>query len=319
MTPATGVPGTTGTVRHPDVSEISDLTEGILSPARSAEVRRHLGDCALCADVRASLEEIRAVLGTLPGPARMPADIAGRIDAALAAEALLDSTTPHASEQDSRPASAVSSRPTDRDVSRETPLATARRRPQPAGHPNGPTGPGRRRARRRIAVLTGLAGAAACALGLFLFTDLSGPSSHDAAARRETASTAAQPPADGAYTAQGLRSSVKQLLDPGQSTKAVPQGEQNNTYGLEKTPAPGVAPNDRQTAPVPACVQNATGRPETPIASERGSYQGAPVLLLVLPHPGDPSRVDAYLVDTGCENSTPATPGKLLLTNTYPR
>ncbi|MFG2982823.1 hypothetical protein ACGFYQ_16445 [Streptomyces sp. NPDC048258] len=319
MTPTTGVPGTTGTIRHPDVSEISDLTEGLLSPTRSAEVRRHLGDCALCADVRASLEEIRAVLGTLPGPARMPADIAGRIDAALAAEALLDSTTPQASEKDGRPASAARPRTTDRDVSRETLPATAGRRPQPPGHPNGPSGPGRRRARRRIAVLTGLAGAAACALGIFLFTDLSGPPSHDAAARRETASSAAQPPADSAYTAQGLRSSVKQLLGPGQDTKAATQGEQNNTYGVEKTPAPGIAPNDRQAPPVPVCVQDATGRPETPIASQRGSYQGTPVLLLVLPHPGDPSRVDAYLVDTGCENTTPATPGKLLLTDTYPR
>ncbi|MFE2324050.1 hypothetical protein ACFXD5_09055 [Streptomyces sp. NPDC059385] len=83
---------TTGTIRHPDVSEISDLTEGLLSPARTAEIRSHLGDCSLCADVRASLDEIRSLLGTLPGPARMPADIAGRIDAALAAEALLDAT-----------------------------------------------------------------------------------------------------------------------------------------------------------------------------------------------------------------------------------
>ncbi|MCX5606843.1 MULTISPECIES: hypothetical protein [unclassified Streptomyces] len=309
MTPTTG---TTGTIRHPDVSEISDLTEGLLSPTRSAEVRHHLGGCTLCADVRASLEEIRAVLGTLPGPARMPADIAGRIDAALAAEALLDSTTPQASDEDSRPASASAARPrpTDRDVSRET---------SPAGHPNGSSGPGRRRARRRIAVLTGLAGAAACALGIFLFSDLSGPPSQDATARRETTSSAAQPPTDGAYTSQGLRSSVKQLLDSGQGAKAATQGEQNNTYGMENTPAPGIAPNDRQAASVPACVQEATGRPETPIASERGSYQGTPVLLLVLPHPGDSSRVDAYLVDTGCENTTPATPGKVLLTNTYPR
>ncbi|WP_328926595.1 hypothetical protein OG429_19650 [Streptomyces sp. NBC_00190] len=310
MTPPASTTGTTGAIRHPDVSEISDLTEGLLSPARSAEVRRHLGDCALCADVRASLDEIRALLGTLPGPARMPADIAGRIDAALAAEALLDSTTPQASDEDTRPASAARPRPTSRDVSRET---------SPAGHPNGPSGPGRRRARRRIAVLTGLAGAAACALGIFLFADLSGPSSHDATARHETATSAAQPPTDSAYTAQGLRGSVEQLLGSGQGAKAATQGEQNNTYGLENTPAPGIAPNDRQAASVPACVQRATGRPETPIAAERGSYQGTPAYLLVLPHPGDASLVDAYLVDTGCENTAPATPGKLLLTNTYPR
>ncbi|MFB7463733.1 anti-sigma factor family protein [Streptomyces sp. NPDC056224] len=311
MTPPASTTGTTGAFRHPDVSEISDLTEGLLSPTRSAEVRRHLDDCALCADVRASLEEIRAVLGTLPGPARMPADVAGRIDAALAAEALLDSTSPGASDEDGRPVPADRRpRPTGRDVSRET---------SPSGHPNGPSGPGRRRARRRIAVLTGLAGAAACALGIFLFSDLSGPPSHDAAARREASSSAAQPPTDGDYTAQGLRGRVRQLLDSGQNTKAAPQGEQNKTYGMENTPAPGIAPNDRQAPSVPACVQSATGRPETPIASERGTYQGTPVLLLVLPHPADASRVDAYLVDSGCESTTPATPGKLLLTDTYLR
>ena len=85
---------TTDTAGHPDVAEISDLTEGLLPPSRTADVRRHLDGCALCADVYASLEEIRGLLGTLPGPPRMPADIAGRIDAALAAEALLNATAP---------------------------------------------------------------------------------------------------------------------------------------------------------------------------------------------------------------------------------
>ena len=85
---------TTDSAGHPDVAEISDLTEGLLSPARTSEVRRHLDGCELCADVHASLEEIRGLLGTLPGPPRMPADVAGRIDAALAAEALLDSHDP---------------------------------------------------------------------------------------------------------------------------------------------------------------------------------------------------------------------------------
>ena len=60
---------TTDTAGHPDVAEISDLTEGLLPPSRTAEVRRHLDDCELCADVHASLEEIRGLLGTLPGPA----------------------------------------------------------------------------------------------------------------------------------------------------------------------------------------------------------------------------------------------------------
>lgn len=304
---------TTGTIRHPDVSEISDLTEGLLSPVRTAEVRRHLGDCALCADVRASLDEIRSLLGTLPGPPRMPVDIAGRIDAALAAEALLDATTPRAK--------AAPAEQPRLDVSRETSTAGPGGR-RPDGHPVGATGPGRRRARRRIALITGLAGAAACALAIFLVNGLSGPPAHDTAGRNESRSSAAQP-AEGTYTAQGMRSSISRLLATAVSPKAS-TGEQNNTYGMEnETPAPGIAPGDRQASPVPPCVQEAAGRPETPLATERGSYEGAPVYLLVFPHPGDPSRVDAYLVGSGCANApanTPAeTPGKPLLTGTYPR
>lgn len=314
MTPPTGMSGTTGTIRHPDVSEISDLTEGLLSPSRTAEIRRHLGDCALCADVRTSLEEIRSLLGTLPGPARMPADIAGRIDAALAAEALLDATQPQA-----QAVPADRPRTPDRDVSRGTPPATAGRYPRPAGHPTGPTGPGRRRARRRIAVLAGLVGAAACALGIFLFGDFSDRSTHGTAASGEASDSAARPSAatdEGSYTAQGLQDSVRQLIAGGQGAKNVPQ-EQNNTLGLENT---GPAPGDKRAAPpVPTCVQQATGRSDTPLATERGSYQGTPVYLLVLSHPADSARVDAYLVDTACELTGSTDPGKVLLTSTYPR
>ncbi|MEU6310375.1 hypothetical protein [Streptomyces sp. NPDC047014] len=308
MTPATG---THGTIRHPEVSEISDLTEGLLSPARSAEIRRHLDDCALCADVRTSLEEIRGLLGTLPGPARMPSDIAGRIDAALAAEALLDATQP-------APPAAPEPRPRagERAVSRET---------SPAGHPSGPTGPGRRRARRRIAVLGGLAGAAACAAGLFLFGGISGSPAHDSAARTEAPASADQHSAGTAggpdYTGQGLREGVGRLLALAPGARTAP-GEENSTFGTEDagTEAPGVAPRDKSAAAeVPACVREATGRTEALLGAERGTYQKAGVHLLVLPHPNDSSRVDAYVVDSGCENSGAGTPGKVLVKNTYPR
>ncbi|MGW6686507.1 anti-sigma factor family protein [Streptomyces sp. NPDC054961] len=309
---------TTGTVRHPDVSEISELTEGLLSPARTAEVRAHLGDCALCADVRASLEEIRALLGTLPGPARMPADISGRIDAALAAEALLDATTPAGSGTTAR--SGPSDGRTGSGVSRETPPAplpgTGGLRP--SGHPAGPTGPGRRRARRRIALAGGLL--AACAAGVLLFNLTSGPEhEQDMSARPDVASAEARSAAH-AYTAQGLQGSVRELLTSAGPEKKAP-GEQNNTFGLESgsPPAPELAPGDREAPGVPACVQKATGRTESPLAFENGSFQGSDVFLLVLPHPGDPASVDAYVIRSACV-ATPGAPAeKPLLTSTYPR
>ncbi|GAB2574966.1 hypothetical protein GCM10027168_04860 [Streptomyces capparidis] len=81
---------------HPEVAEISALAEGILPAGPSVRVRDHLTHCPVCADVRESLDEIRGLLGRLPGPPRMPADVAGRIDAALAAEALLSAGAPAA-------------------------------------------------------------------------------------------------------------------------------------------------------------------------------------------------------------------------------
>ena len=61
---------------------------GLLSPSRAADIERHLEDCELCADVRESLEEIQGLLGSVPVPSRMPDDVAERIDAALAHDAL---------------------------------------------------------------------------------------------------------------------------------------------------------------------------------------------------------------------------------------
>ncbi|WP_079428628.1 anti-sigma factor family protein [Streptomyces katrae] len=314
MTPTTG---SAGTIRHPEVSEISDLTEGLLSPSRTTEVRRHLADCALCADVLASLEEIRSLLGTLPGPPRMPSDIAGRIDAALAAEALLDSTASRAGAAAPEPRALG-------DVSRETsPGRTGADRP--SGHPSGATGPGRRRARRRIAVLTGLAGAAACVLGVLLFNGLSGTGAHDTSTSNNTV-RAAGSAAPGEYSGQGLQQNVHRLLASAPSTNApkTAPGDSNRTMELENA-SPGLAPAERPGSPepaqpsVPPCVQQATGRTETPLAAEPGRYQGTAVYLVVLPHVQDPAQVDAYLVAAGCADKPSAPPEKPLLTRTYPR
>ncbi|MFF3012953.1 hypothetical protein [Streptomyces sp. NPDC057939] len=350
---------TTGTIRHPEVSEISDLTEGLLSPSRGAEVRRHLGGCSLCADVLVSLQEIRGLLGTLPGPPRMPSAIAGRIDAALAAEALLDSTGARTAPTASAPAPGRPGDDPDADtgtgVSRETPAgetqaggtptAVSRETPaagsgraggRPSGHPSGSAGPGRRRARRRIAVLTGLAGAAACVLAVFLVNGLTGsPSDEPAtAARSDASSTAGRTPGTG-YTAQGLQDSVRRLLATGSTGEtgetggtaktgdAVPSppDKTNKTMGLENTP--GLAPSDRQGAaqanPVPSCVQQSTGRADAPLAADRGTYEGKAVYLVVLAHPGDPALVDAYVVPAACADTPSQAPGTPLLTRTYPR
>ncbi|MGV9312991.1 hypothetical protein ACWDR0_12440 [Streptomyces sp. NPDC003691] len=299
--------------QHPDVSEISDLTEGLLSPAQSGPLRRHLAACELCADVRTSLEEIRTLLGAVPGTPRMPVDVAQRIDAALAAEALLDAG--HRPGHVSRETSS-SGDPAD---SAQSPSGAAGAATRPAGRARGATGPGRtaaQRRRRRGSVLGALVGIAAVGVGVFLLRsgDPEGPPS----AGRTLASSAAP----GEFSATGLESRVRDLL-----TRPAIQGDRGHamTAGEESdSPAPGVPGTELgghtgNDPAVPSCVQRGTGRTMLPIAVERGRYQGTDAFLLVLPANGDIQRVDAFVIDAGCTSGSSQAPGKVLLTESFSR
>ncbi|MFJ8696257.1 anti-sigma factor [Streptomyces roseolilacinus] len=300
---------TADTTRHPDVSEISDLTEGILPPSRTADVRRHLDRCDLCADVRSSLEEIRGLLGTLPGPARMPVDVAERIDAALAAEALLDATTP----DDAAP------------VSRETTQKTAGPDPvrprkaerptsAPASRPPGSTGPGRAPARRRRgAVVSAACGLAAVGLGVLFFqtANQNGDAPGTSYADHTTAS------GDTRFSGSTLTDKVRSLLaSPKRSYVATsprlqPEGESPDTANpmIEKA-----------DPPLPSCVRRGIARNEQPLAAERGDYQGRSAYLVVLPHPRTETQVDVYVVDAFCTTAKNASdPADVLLKQSQPR
>ncbi|MEY6564807.1 hypothetical protein ACWEJQ_04460 [Streptomyces albidoflavus] len=349
MTDATGDAG------HPDVAEISDLAEGLLGPARSGEVRSHLDACALCADVRSSLEEIRGLLGTLPGPSRMPADVAGRIDAALAAEALLGTMEPGTGEaplpEPTEIPEADVSRETSRDVSRETVaaetgppepstappppsspsgatgLGESARSGRPEGRGRAATGPGRKtgsRARRRRLVLSSVLAAAAIGLGAVLVPTLTGSGSSGG---NDTAATADAGPV---YSDEALQEQVSALLsgteagggrqekqDPGGG--AAEKGEEAS-LGIQSSPGtPELNEPMMGTGPeVPPCVERAIARPEPALALERGRYQGTDAFLVVLPDHRDSARVTAYLVDAACAGAGNE-PGDVLLTRTYPR
>ncbi|MFD4152272.1 hypothetical protein [Streptomyces hydrogenans] len=298
------------TAQHPDVSEISDLTEGLLSPSRSATVRRHLDGCTLCADVRSSLEEIRGLLGTLPGPPRMPAEIAGRIDAALAAEALLDATAP----ESTRPVSRETTAPAD-VVSRETASPAAATRPSSARPPapRAATGPGRGRTRhrRRIAVLSGIAGslvAAVCAYSLYALSQ-NGADTHGVASDTSAAAPLST------FSGEAVEDRVESLLGGGDPAVRAPKADRPESLAAQESGNVGTAQRNSDGA-LPPCVLAGTGRQDTVLASERGEYEGAPAYLLVLPDRADGDRVQAYVVDADCTGNTP---GKLLRTASYPK
>jgi anti-sigma factor RsiW len=297
------VTSTTDTAGHPDVAEISDLTEGVLPPSRTADVRRHLDQCDLCADVHASLEEIRGLLGTLPGSPRMPADVAGRIDAALAAEALLQATAPEIVNAPEPIESA--------SVSRET-SPTADR---PAGHARtSTTGPGRkdrrRNGRRKVAVLGAVFTVAALGFGSVLFSALDDGKSTGAATGHVTA------PAD-TFSASGLEKQVSGLLA---DKKSATGGSQAPHTSMGAASIPGSEdPRTLLTPEVPRCIQNGIHTSDSPLATKNGVYKGTDALLVVLRDPSDSTRITAYIVDTSCVKNAPTGAAKVLLKRSYAR
>ncbi|AZP18986.1 hypothetical protein EJC51_24695 [Streptomyces aquilus] len=295
----------TDTAGHPDVAELSELTEGLLTQTRSADVRRHLDECELCADVHASLEEIRGLLGSLPGPPRMPDDVAGRIDAALAAEALLSATAPepaatpgrsdHTADLVATPALVGT------HVSRETSVSADR----PAGHARASsTGPGRkgrsRGGRRRIAVLGTVFTVAALGLGSVLLSSFNDGKPSDPTAQAD------------AFSGKKVETQVSELLTQGSSVAS----RSPRSFGANNVPENHVK---NQPAPqVPSCVLKGIGRDDTALAAKKGTYDDVPAYLVVMPHTNDSDRVDAYVVDAGCEKD-PSSSAKVLLTHSYAR
>ncbi|MCC3774825.1 hypothetical protein [Streptomyces sp. UNOB3_S3] len=332
----------TGTDGHPEVAEISALTEGVLSPARTMDIREHLADCALCEDVRSSLDEIRGLLGTLPGPTRMPVDVAERIDAALAAEALLSATAPEVGvvSQDigvSRETGAgkPAAEPlalADAAVSRETGGASdaapardtashdtgkhdAPKRDvadRPAGRPHAATGPKRRdpapgprtrRARRWPRALLGTACAAAViGMGSFLLQSGGGDDTHADGPRADRVSPSDRSTGDLTAQVQALLKSAKSPEVQGMTPRTAPEKTLSDS---------GVT--------APACVREGIGRPEQALATRQDTFDGEDAYLIVLPHPGDTALVDAYMVSAACGSATSPAPGKVLVNQTLPR
>ncbi|MFE7751081.1 hypothetical protein [Streptomyces sp. NPDC057428] len=302
---------TADTAQHPDVSEISDLTEGLLPASRETTLRHHLACCGECAEIHASLEEIRALLGTLSLHEPMPEDVAERIDAALAAEAATPAEAPTA----------------ETAVSRETQdqLTEAAAAPRPAGRLKGATGPGRtpaRRRRRRTVILGAAFGAAAVGMSIFLLQSAHQYTEGSANKMADSGVSAAK--TEGDFSDGTLGGQVRTLLS---EAAASPDGEADapsvDTKSSPENATPESAsprtPLRAAIVKVPPCVQRGTGRDAPALAVDEGSYEGNAAFLVVLPHATDPNRVEAYVVDAACVGSAPASKGHLLLTQSYAR
>ncbi|MGY5008156.1 anti-sigma factor family protein [Streptomyces sp. 900105755] len=298
---------TTDMAGHPDVAEISDLSEGLLPPARTEEVRQHLNGCELCTDVHASLEEIRGLLGALPDPPQMPTDVAGRIDAALAAEALLDAAAP---------VTHVSRETSPRETSpREMSPAGDR----PAGRSNASAGPGRkdrgrdRGPRRRTIVLGTVLTAAVLGAGSFFLQSLGGDGTTTAQGKPTNSA--------GTFSKSTLQSQVQDLLGARTNT---PRGSQK-PFGIESQPSGAGSTETPYTTriqpsvSVPTCVRSGISQSGDVIGAKQGTYDGKDAFLVVLPDASDASRVTAFIVDATCGSKASTSPGKVLLTESLAR
>ncbi|APS20451.1 hypothetical protein TK78_16970 [Streptomyces sp. Tue 6075] len=319
---------TADTAQHPEVSEISDLTEGLLAPSRTAEVQQHLAACDLCTEVRNSLEEIRGLLGTMPDPEPMPEDIAARIDAALAAEAHPTPSTEDEPVVVSRETTTGEGATTGRTTAGSaSPMPGSTTAPdRPSGRSSAATGPGRRptRRRRRTVVLGTAFGAAVIGMSVFFLQSVA-PSGDATKSATDSGVSAADGSAP-AYADGTLEAQVRDLLgdeaspeSPG-AKKVEPEADtKSSSEALTPEAEPSRSPMKAPAVAVPPCVQKATGRTTPAIALEEGTYRGTDAYLVVLPHTSDSSRVQAYLVASACVDTAPESSGQLLLTRSYNR
>ncbi len=349
---------TTDAAEHPDVDELSALTEGLLARSRATELREHLSDCADCAETYSSLEEIRALLGTYKLASPMPTDVAQRIDAALAAEALLAATTPSSSAGASPDASSGSGdaakehhdsptavpgvaggksarRGSSRGhVSRETSTANAREATgsRPSGHPRATRGPGRAprsrtRSGRRTAAFGAVFTAVLIGIGAVLLQTMTGGSGET------TGSHDGHSDARHTFSSRTLQGEVNTLLKehPAPVATQTERGSATPTPSLEMgspdTPNPSRSTTKKASplgrpesgVDVPDCIRSGIGRSEPPIAAERGVYKGKDAYLVVMPHTTDRHKVSAYVVDAACTEKQLAPAGTVLLTRSYAR
>ncbi|MEU3522937.1 hypothetical protein AB0E62_03570 [Streptomyces sp. NPDC038707] len=304
----------TDTAGHPDIAEISDLTEGLLAPDRVRDVRRHLDVCASCADVYASLEEIRGLLGSLPVPERMPDDVAARLEAVLAAEATPSVSTEDIASDVSRETSLAADHHADRSAGRPADRPTDR----PAGRPRATAGPGRKGAgrgrRRGRFVLGAVLTAAVLGAGSLLMTSLSGSSDHSSAHGTPSASASAFSGDSVENQVHSLLAAQKMLPHGGDGPRQRPD-DGSRSSGTTEGPSTFL----RTAVPVPDCVRQTLRQDVDVLGAKTGTYAGRSAYLVVVADIHDNERVTAYVVDASCVQRQPSSAGTVLLKQSLAR
>jgi hypothetical protein len=293
----TDEPGTThGPHVTPDV--LADLQAGLLHDRAERPTREHLATCPAC---RADLEVLAAIPDRLAAAGSVepiPADVASRLDAALAAAA---SAAPD-----------VAATPTI--VPSLGATATHRR------DRSGPRGLRLLQAAAAVVVVLGLGALAVSAIhggsdsggttsagssaGDRAATAKSGPAPVTASGRNWTPTTlaAAAPslaagtfgPAFSSYDSTGKTAASA----PATAAPSPEAGSNGPVNGAAVGPAGRLA----DPAALRACVTNLNDGDQTmqPLAVDLARWQGQPAAVLVFPTVGDPASLDVYVVAPDC-------------------
>lgn len=270
---------------HLRVDVIAVLDEGLLDPGEAEQARLHLRSCSLCAGHQAALAGVPAALRKAgeSEPPPLPAWVAARLDAALAAEA-----------EAGRAAAAAD---------RLTSIAGARPRRSRPG-------------RGRGALVRSLAAAAAVCLlgggGYALFRAAAQPPSAGSTSAGARSGAASKPAPRGGP-----------LIEPGATAPAirVPRVTHSGTNYrpgqlqaqvesvLGQTPRTGQpAPGESSSSPgmglptaLQGCVQKVIGA-QQPTLVDTASYQGQPATVIVAPQPNGPGG-QVWVAGAGCSAS----------------
>ncbi|MFE0459921.1 anti-sigma factor family protein [Kitasatospora sp. NPDC058965] len=299
---------------HPSVERLADLAEQLSAPAEQAELRAHLAGCPECADTLAALAEVSALLAGVPVEP-MPADVALRIDAALARAAAEPTAAEHPAAAPAATDPSAAEHPATEHPATE-PTATEPAAPPAAGPANVAAGSGRpgstapparadrstgpaarTRARRRgllVVVATAVAGLGLGSAALFGLLDGQQQAGGRSGAARPA--DAQQLVAGPHFTADGLPDQIHQLLGSPPATGVRPHATTEQGEASPAVPLP------------PPCVRAAVdgNRDQAPLTVAHGSYAGAPADAYVYRVATDPGRLDVYLLAPGCTQA-PAT------------
>jgi len=291
-----------GHPHHPGTEELAEFRAGATEAARSDQIAAHTAECPECAAVCERLDEVPAILASIPAPA-MPGDLEARILAALAAEA--------------GRATAAASSPSVSSATASPEAASTSASPEPSSAPLSPTvlpaaslssAASRRRARRRqnvTAPLGVLVAAAACLMLAFVgyrLSDTGHPASSSAAPANSPTqnSPAAGPHRDNRSPAMGPASTASfvVLVSSTNFRKATLQAQVT-----QQLPGGHVSPgaiHDPKAIPPPSlvgCVTSLLGHTK-PALVEEATYQSLPVYMIAVAN-------HAWVVARDCTAANP--------------